>query len=349
MADLFGLSLLAIGAIALTWGFDFVNGFHDSANSISTIVATKVLSPAQAVVMAAFFEFLGVLTVGAVAATMQKGIINQDLVVAGIDSAEPLVALVVAALLGAVIWDLITWYFSIPTSSSHALVGGLLGAGGAAIGLSAINWGGTLKVVLFIFLSPVLGFVIGFVIVALVIRLMRRTHRTSSNRWFRRLQLVSSASYAFAHGTNDAQKGMGIIMLILVGSTAGWADPVTNEDPVFLWVKITCCAALALGTFLGGWRIVRTMASRITKLEPYQGFSAETGAASMLGLTAYLGIPVSTTHTISGSIMGVGSAKRISAVRWGIGRKIVYAWILTIPAAATISGIIFLFYLNFLI
>lgn len=343
MADIFGLSLIAAGAIFLTWGFDFVNGFHDSANSVSTVVATKVLTPVQAVGMAAFFEFLGVLLVGAVAATMQKGIIHQDLVVASVNSADALVALVIAALLGAVIWDLITWYLAIPTSSSHALVGGLLGAGGAAIGLAAINWDGTLKVVLFIFLSPLLGFVIGFLVVALVYKLMKRTNKTKANRWFRRLQLFSSASYAFAHGTNDAQKGMGIIMLILVGAGAA-----TESDSVFLWVKISCCLALAAGTFLGGWRIVRTMASRITKLEPYQGFSAETGAASMLGLTAYLGIPVSTTHTISGSIMGVGSAKRMSAVRWGIGRRIVWAWVLTIPAAATISGLIFLFYLNFL-
>lgn len=341
MADLFGLSLLAIMAIVLTWAFDFVNGFHDSANSVSTVVATKVLTPVQAVGMAAFFEFLGVLMVGAVAATMQKGIINQDAVIADITAPEPLIALVISALVGAIIWDLITWWLAIPTSSSHALVGGLIGAGCAAIGLAAINWEGTLKVVLFIFLSPLLGLVIGFMVVALVMKVMKRTNKTKANRWFRRLQLISSASYAFSHGTNDAQKGMGIIMLILVGATVA-----TNEDPVFLWVKISCCLALALGTFLGGWRIVRTMASRITKLEPYQGFSAETGAASMLGLTAYLGIPVSTTHTISGSIMGVGSAKRMSAVRWGIGRRIVYAWILTIPAAATISGIIFWSYLN---
>jgi len=344
MADLFGLGLLAIMAIVLTWAFDFVNGFHDSANSVSTVVATKVLTPVQAVGMAAFFEFLGVLMVGAVAATMQKGIIHQDLVVDRIPSADALIALVITALLGAIIWDLITWYLAIPTSSSHALVGGLIGAGCAAIGLDAINWDGTIKILMFIFLSPLLGFVIGFIIVAVVMRFMRRTNRTKANRWFRRLQLVSSASYAFAHGTNDAQKGMGIIMLILVGAAVA-----TNDDPVFLWVKISCCIALALGTFLGGWRIVKTMASRITKLEPYQGFSAESGAASMLGFTAYLGIPVSTTHTISGSIMGVGSAKRVSAVRWGIGRRIVYAWVLTIPAAATISGLIFLFYLNFIV
>lgn len=337
MADLFGLSLLAIGAIILTWGFDFVNGFHDSANSIATIVATKVLTPVQAVGMAAFFNFLGVLLVGGVAMTIMKGIIHDSLVLTyGIP-------LVLSALLGAIIWDIITWWLGIPTSSSHALVGGLLGAGGAIAGLTGVNWEGTLRVAAFIVISPLAGFVIGFIVVAIVIRIMKKTKRTVANREFRRLQLVSSAFYSFTHGTNDAQKGMGIIMLIL------FADGISvGENIVFDWVKISCSIAIALGTFLGGWRIVKTMASRITKLEPYQGFAAETGAAAMLLTTAHFGIPVSTTHTISGSIMGVGSARRMSAVRWGIGKRIVLAWILTIPAAATISGIIFWSYLNFL-
>ncbi len=340
MADLFGLSLLAIGAIALTWGFDFVNGFHDSANSIATIVATKVLTPVQAVTMAAVANFLGFIILGsAVAATIQTGIINQNLVTTSFG-----LELVLAALMGAIGWDLITWWLGIPTSSSHALVGGLLGAGGAAIGLDAVNWGGVEKVVAFIVVSPAVGFVAGFLIVALVMKLMRKTSRTKSNRWFRHLQIVSSFAYSISHGANDAQKGMGIIMLILAASGAALAT-----DQAFLWVAISCYAALALGTFFGGWRIVKTMASRITKLEPYQGFSAETGATIMLAATAHFGIPVSTTHTISGSIMGVGSAKRVSAVRWGIGRRIVWAWVLTIPAAATISGIIFWSYLNFLV
>ena len=340
MADLFGLSLLAIGAIILTWGFDFVNGFHDSANSIATIVATKVLTPVQAVTMAAVANFLGFVLLGsAVAAMIQTGIINQNLVNTSFG-----LELVLAALIGAIAWDLITWWLGIPTSSSHALVGGLLGAGGAAIGLDAVNWGGVEKVVAFIVVSPAVGFVAGFLIVAFVMRFMRKTSRTKSNRWFRQLQIVSSFAYSISHGANDAQKGMGIIMLILAASGAALAT-----DQAFLWVAISCYAALALGTFFGGWRIVKTMASRITKLEPYQGFSAETGATIMLAATAHFGIPVSTTHTISGSIMGVGSAKRVSAVRWGIGRRIVWAWILTIPAAATISGIIFWSYLNFLV
>jgi len=337
MADLFGLSLLAIAAIVLTWGFDFVNGFHDSANSIATIVATKVLNPVQAVTMAAFCNFLGFVLLGsAVAATIQNGIIHSDVVMASYG-----LPLVVSALLGAIIWDLITWWLGIPTSSSHALVGGLLGAGGAAAGVAAMNWEGVEKVVIFIVASPLAGLIAGFLIVALVFKLMRHVNRTKSNRWFRHLQILSSASYSITHGANDAQKGMGIIMLVLVASGAALAT-----DTAYLWVAISCYAALALGTFFGGWRIVKTMASRITKLEPYQGFSAETGAAMLLAATAHFGIPVSTTHTISGSIMGVGAAKRASAVRWGIGRRIVWAWVLTIPAAATISGIIFWSYLN---
>lgn len=337
MSDLFGLSLIAIVTIIIVWMFDFVNGFHDAANSIATIVATKVLNPIQAVSMAAIFNFLGILMGGAVAATIQKGIIDQKIV---IDYGIPLV---IAALLGAIIWDLITWWLGIPTSSSHALVGGLLGVGGAVAGISAVNWTGTMKTVTFIFVSPAVGLIAGFAIVALVIRLAFRARREWANKWFRKLQLISAAFYSFTHGTNDAQKGMGIIMMVLVISMVA-----TPEDHVFLWVAASCHAAIALGTFFGGWRIVRTMAARITKLEPYQGFAAETGAASMLAATAYFGIPVSTTHTISGAIMGVGSAKRMSAVRWGIGRRIVLAWILTIPASATISGIIFTAYLVFL-
>jgi len=334
MPELFGLSLIAIATIVLVLIFDFVNGFHDAANSIATVVATKVLTPIQAVSMAAIFNFLGILMGGAVAATIQKGIINQQIVI------EYGIPLVISVLAGAIIWDLITWWVGIPTSSSHALVGGLIGAGGAVAGIGAINWSGTMKTVSFIFISPMAGLIMGFIIVVIVIRLTMRTHRDSSNRWFRRLQLVSASFYSFTHGTNDAQKGMGIIMMVLVISAV--ASP---EDHVFLWVAVACHAAIALGTFFGGWRIVRTMASRITKLEPYQGFSAETGAATMLAATAYFGIPVSTTHTISGAIMGVGAARRLSAVRWGIGRRIVLAWILTIPAAATISGIIFTAYL----
>lgn len=326
-----------MAAIILTWAFDFVNGFHDSANSIATIVATKVLTPVKAVTMAAFFNFMGFLVIGsAVAAMIQTGIIKQNLIqeTYGLE-------LVLSALLGAIGWNLITWWLGIPASSSHALVGGLLGAGGAAIGLDAVNWAGITKVASFIVLSPAVGFVAGFAIVVIVIRTLRKYSKTKVNRWFRHLQLVSSAAYSMTHGANDAQKGMGIIMLVLVASGAA-----AITDKAFLWVALSCYTALALGTFFGGWRIVKTMASRITKLEPYQGFSAETGAAAMLFATAHFGIPVSTTHTISGSIMGVGSARRASAVRWGVGRRLVIAWILTIPAAATFSGLIFWTYLH---
>jgi PiT family inorganic phosphate transporter len=337
LADLFAIPLIAIGAILLTWMFDFVNGFHDSANSIATIVATKVLTPVQAVSMAAFFNFIGFLVIGsAVAATIQTGIIHQNLV-----SESYGLELVLSALIGAIAWNLITWWMGIPASSSHALVGGLIGAGTAAIGMDAINWSGIVKVASFIAISPLAGFIAGFLIVAFVIRALYRVNRSKVNRWFRKLQLVSSASYSMTHGANDAQKGMGIIMLVLVAS-----DAAAPTDTAFLWVALSCYAAISLGTFFGGWRIVKTMAARITKLDPYQGFSAETGAAAMLFATAHLGIPVSTTHTIAGSIMGVGSAKRASAVRWGIGRRLIVAWILTIPAAATISGIIFWSYLH---
>ena len=339
MAAFITIPLIAVVAIILTWAFDFVNGFHDSANSIATIVATKVLTPVQAVTMAAFFNFMGFVVLGsAVAAMIQTGIINQNLIKESYG-----LELVLSALIGAIIWNLLTWWWGIPASSSHALVGGLLGAGGAAIGLDAVNWAGVTKVASFIVLSPLAGFVASFLIVALVIRTLFKMRRTKVNRWFRHLQIISSASYSMTHGANDAQKGMGIIMLVLVASGAAGVN-----DKAFIWVALTCYTALALGTFFGGWRIVKTMASRITKLEPYQGFSAETGAAAMLALTAHLGIPVSTTHTISGSIMGVGSAKRASAVRWGIGRRLVVAWVLTIPASATISGIIFWSYLHLL-
>jgi len=335
--EILGLSVIAVATIILVWSFDFVNGFHDSANSIATIVATRVLTPVQAVGMAAIFNFVGILMGGAVAATIQKNIIDSQLIV---DYGLPLV---LSALTGAIVWDLITWWLGIPTSSSHALVGGLLGAGGAVAGLAAVNWTGTGKTLIFMVLSPIVGLVAGFLVVALVTRTLRRSPRTATNRWFRRLQLVSSAFYSFTHGTNDAQKGMGIIMMVLVISGLAGVD-----DHVFLWVAASCHAAISLGTFFGGWRIVRTMASRITKLQPFQGFSAETAAAAVLAATAHFGIPVSTTHTISGSIMGVGAARRLSAVRWGVGRRIVAAWVVTIPAAATISGAVFWIYLNIL-
>lgn len=332
--ELFGLTALAAITIILVLVFEFVNGFHDSANSIATIVATRVLPPAAAVGMAAFFNFLGIMAGVNVAKTIGKGIIDTELVWADYG-----VLLVFCAVMGAIVWDLITWWFGIPTSSSHALIGGLIGAGGAVASVDAIVWSGTLKTVAFIVISPAVGLIAGFCLTALVMRLARRTSRTTVNGYFRRLQLASSAFYSFTHGTNDAQKGMGVIALLLLVETV---DSPESEFFIPFWVKVACCVCIALGTFFGGWRIVRTMASRITHLDPYQGFCAETGAAAMLFTTAQMGIPVSTTHTISGSIMGVGATKNLSAVRWGVGRKIVVAWILTIPAAATISGALFL-------
>jgi len=334
--EILGLSLFAAITILMTLGFDFVNGFNDSANSIATIVATKVLSPVQAVTMAATFNFLGIIAGQEVAKTMGKGIIDTDLVW------RYGVLLVFCAVTAAIIWMLITWYFAIPSSSSHALVGGLIGAGGAVAGLDAVAWSGTLKTVAFIALSPMAGLVAAFFLTAVIMRVARRASRTQVNKGFRKLQLCSSAFYSFTHGTNDAQKGMGIIALIILIN----AGNASAEFVVPLWAMIACQSAISLGTFFGGWRIVKTMASRITKLDPSQGFCAETGAAIMLFATARLGIPVSTTHTISGAIMGVGATRRFSAVRWGVGRKIVIAWILTIPAAATIAGSLFLLLLG---
>jgi len=321
------LSLAAV-TIALVLAFEFVNGFHDSANSIATVVATKVLSPVKAVAWAAVFNFAGIYLSQAVAKTIGKGIIDQNLIL------EYGALLLFCAVMGAIIWDLITWWLAIPTSSSHALVGGLIGAGGAVWGLNAIAWSGTLKTVAFIVISPIAGLAAAFGLAVLVMWVAKKLSKAAVNRWFRRLQLGSSAFYSYAHGSNDAQKGMGIITMVLLIESGG---AFVVQD----WVMLACGVAISLGTFFGGWRIVKTMATRLTHLDPYQGFCAETGAAVMLFATARLGIPVSTTHTISGAIMGVGATRRLSAVRWGVGRRIVIAWILTIPAAATIAGSLF--------
>jgi len=331
--EILGMSVLAAITIALVLGFEFVNGFHDSANSIATIVATRVLPPVAAVGMAAVCNFAGVMIGTNIAATIGKGIVDQDLLWADYG-----VLLIFCAVMGAIIWDLITWWFAIPTSSSHALIGGLIGAGGAIAFTDAIVWSGTSKTILFIVVSPVAGMIAAFLLTILVMRLFNRFSRTTVNKYFRKLQILSSASYSVGHGANDAQKGMGIIAMLLLMEQF---DSPQVGFPIPMWVKLACCSCIALGTFFGGWRIVKTMASRITHLDPYQGFCAETGAASLLFTTAHFGIPVSTTHTISGAIMGVGATKSLSAVRWGVGRKIVIAWIITIPAAATISGILF--------
>ena len=326
------ISLAAV-TIALVLAFEFVNGFHDSANSIATVVATKVLSPVKAVGWAAIFNFAGIYLSQAVAKTIGKGIFDQSLIV------KYGALLLFCAVMGAILWDLITWWLAIPTSSSHALVGGLIGAGGAVAGLNAVVWSGTVKTIAFIVISPMVGLVTAFALTSLVMWAARRASKTTVNRWFRRLQLASSAFYSYAHGSNDAQKGMGIISMVLLIESGG-------AFVVHDWVMVVCGVAISLGTFFGGWRIVKTMATRLTHLDPYQGFCAETGAAVMLFSTARLGIPVSTTHTISGAIMGVGATRRLSAVRWGLGRRIVIAWILTIPAAATISGSLFLLLLG---
>ena len=323
--ELFSLAAITI---ALVLAFEFVNGFHDSANSIATVVATKVLSPVKAVAWAAVFNFAGIYLSQAVAKTIGKGIIDQNLIL------EYGALLLFCAVMGAIIWDLITWWLAIPTSSSHALVGGLIGAGGAVWGLNAIAWSGTLKTVAFIVISPIAGLAAAFGLAVLVMWVAKKLSKAAVNRWFRRLQLGSSAFYSYAHGSNDAQKGMGIITMVLLIESGG---AFVVQD----WVMLACGVAISLGTFFGGWRIVKTMATRLTHLDPYQGFCAETGAAVMLFATARLGIPVSTTHTISGAIMGVGATRRLSAVRWGVGRRIVIAWILTSPAAATIAGSLF--------
>jgi PiT family inorganic phosphate transporter len=322
------LSLAAI-TILVTLVFEFVNGFHDSANSIATVVATKVLSPVKAVIWAAIFNFLGIFLSLEVAKTIGKGIINEDVIF----DTGPL--LLFCAVMGAIIWDLITWWFAIPTSSSHALIGGLIGVGVAVTGTGAIVWTGTMRTIIFIVISPLAGLIAAFILSVVVMRIGRKRNRTVVNNWFRKLQLGSSAFYSYAHGSNDAQKGIGIIAMVL-------AIEAGTGFETHYWVMIACGIAISLGTFFGGWRIVKTMATRLTHLDPYQGFCAETGAALMLFGTARVGIPVSTTHTISGAIMGVGATRRLSAVRWGVGRRIVIAWVLTIPAAASIGGALFL-------
>ncbi|MDD5473052.1 MAG: inorganic phosphate transporter [Candidatus Methanoperedens sp.] len=322
-----------IFTIILALFFDFINGFHDSANAISTVVATKVLTPIRAVGMAAVGNLIGPLFFStAIAATIGKGILKIELA----PNNDILVLMIFSALVGAIIWDLITWYFGLPTSSSHALVGGLVGAGLAAIGSTSVNPAGVEKVVAFMVISPIIGMVAAFILTVFVIRAFYRVSPSKINKYFKRLQLLSAFFYSVTHGTNDAQKTMGIITVLLV------ADGSLKTFQVPLLVILAAHISISLGTFLGGWRIVKTMAQRITKLRPYQGFCAETSGGVVLAGMAALGIPVSTTHVISSSIMGVGATDKLSAVRWGIARKIVGAWILTIPATALISAFTFL-------
>lgn len=319
--------------IILALVFDFINGFHDSANAIATVVATKVLTPIKAVTMAALFNLIGPLVFGTAIATMiGKGIIDTNIITVNI---------IFSTLIGAIIWDLITWYLALPTSSSHALVGGLVGAATAAAGTGSVHASGVETIIFFMVVSPIIGLVMAFIFALLIMRAFRRSLPTKINQYFRRLQLFSAAFYSLTHGTNDAQKTMGIIAILLVAE--GISSPLgANQLPIPLWVIISCACAIGLGTFFGGWRIVKTMAQRVTRLRPYQGFAAETSSGIVLASMAAFGIPVSTTHIISSSIMGVGATDKFSAVRWGIARKIVGAWILTIPAAALISASAFL-------
>jgi PiT family inorganic phosphate transporter len=319
------LIVIAIILVALT--FDFINGFHDAANSIATVVSTRVLSPRTAVVWAAFFNFVAAFTFGtAVAKTMGTGMIRLQDVTQSV---------IVAGLLGAIAWDLFTWYFGLPVSSSHALIGGYAGAAIARAGFGVIIPRGWTKTLAFIVLAPAMGLVLGFLLMLAVSWIFYQYPPRKIDIWFRRLQLCSAASYSFAHGTNDAQKTMGIIAGTLF--TAGYL----TKFAIPFWVVLLAHAAIALGTLTGGWRIVHTMGSKITKLKPVGGFSAETAGAVTILTAAHFGIPVSTTHTITGAIVGVGSLQRLSAVRWGLAARIVWAWVLTIPASAAVAALLF--------
>ena len=315
--------VIALVVVALV--FDFMNGFHDAANAIATVVSTRVLKPYQAVLLAAAFNFLALFIFQLkVATTVGKGIVDQGVV----DH-----YLVFGALIGAISWNLITWWYGIPSSSSHALIGGLVGAAVAKAGTVSLIPAGILKTVAFIFVAPFFGFLLGALLMVLVSWLFVRTTPSRVDRWFRRMQLVSASLYSLGHGGNDAQKTIGIIWMLLI------AAGLSSHDAPPIWVVIACYVTIAAGTAFGGWRIVKTMGQRITKLKPVGGFCAETGGAMMLFVATGLGIPVSTTHTITGSIVGVGSARNVSAVRWGVAGNIVWAWILTIPCSAFIAGI----------
>jgi PiT family inorganic phosphate transporter len=320
-----GLPIL-VGLIAVALLFDFLNGLHDAANSIATIVSTRVLRPQYAVLWAAFFNFVAFAVFGLhVANTIGTGIIDPGI----IDE-----RVIFAALMGAIVWNLVTWALGIPSSSSHALIGGLVGGGLAKAGFSAMVWSGLSKTLLAIVLSPVVGFLLALVLVAIVSWLSVRSTPFAVDRAFRILQFVSASLYSLGHGGNDAQKTMGIIAVLLYSQ-----GHLGEHFSVPFWVVLSCQAAMALGTLMGGWRIVRTMGLRITKLTPMQGFCAETGGAATLFAATFLGVPVSTTHTITGAIVGVGAARRVSAVRWNVASSIVYAWVITIPASAIVAAL----------
>jgi PiT family inorganic phosphate transporter len=319
------LTVVALVFVALV--FDFINGFHDAANSIATVVSTRVLSPGKAVLWAAFFNFVAAFTFGtAVAKTVGSGMVDVNIVT---------FAVIFGGLSGAIIWDLITWYYGLPTSSSHALIGGYAGAAVAKAGFAAIIPGGWTKTILFIFLSPLLGLLLGWAIMTSIFWIFRWMPPSRVDRWFRKLQLVSAAAFSLNHGANDAQKTMGIIAGVLFA--AGYID----RFDIPFWVVLAAHAAIGLGTLAGGWRIIHTMGSKITKLQPVGGFAAETSAAISILFATQTGVPVSTTHAITGAIVGVGATRRLSAVRWGVAGQIVWAWILTIPAAFFIAALVY--------
>lgn len=314
--------------VGLVLVFDFINGFHDSANSIATVVSTKVLSPVAAVGLAAIFNFLAFLIFPLkVATTIGKGVINPEIVT---------LDLIAAAVTSAVIWNLLTWWWGLPSSSSHTLVGGLVGAAIAGNGFGSVVFSGVLKIVVFIVIAPLLGMLISYIISIIVLHLAKRSTPSGVDKHFRRLQLLSASAFSLGHGGNDAQKSMGIIWVALIA-----ANQTSKDSPIALWIVLSCQAAIAFGTLFGGWRIVKTMGQKITKLKPFEGFCAETaGALTLFGAT-HFGIPVSTTHTITGAIMGAGATKGVSAVKWGVTTKIFWAWILTIPISGIIGALLY--------
>jgi PiT family inorganic phosphate transporter len=341
------LLAIVVFLVLVALAFDFINGFHDAANSIATVVSTRVLTPLWAVAWAAFFNFISAAPVlwGVelkVAATMGKGIVHFELLKG---QGVPIVlAVVFAALMGAIVWNLLTWWWGLPSSSSHALAGGMIGATLPALGVAGLIPSGILKIASFIVLSPLIGMTLGASMMILTAWLVRKNTPARVDSWFRRLQLVSAAIFSYSHGTNDAQKVMGIISLVLYGTI--WADRaaaahMAEKFPVPFWVVLSCHAAIGLGTLFGGWRIVKTMGHSLTKLQPIGGFSAETGGGVTILALAHYGIPVSTTHTITGAIVGVGATKGTRAVRWGVAGRIIWAWILTIPAAGLVAALVF--------
>lgn len=320
--------IFAFSIIGLALFFDFLNGFHDAANAIATVVVTKTLSPKQAVLLAGVGNFVGYFIFGvAIATTVGKGVIDSSIVT---------LPLILSALVGAIIWNILTWLAGLPTSSSHALIGGLVGSAIAAVGPGALLWSGLLNVLLFILVAPALGMIGAFLFTIAILNIFRKSDRRKSNKLFKRLQLLSATMYSIGHGTNDAQKTMGIIALVL------FSGGFTSSFAVENWIIFSCHAAISLGTILGGWRIVKTMGSRIIKVRAMEGFCAETASSAVLLGTAQFGIPVSTTHVIAGSIMGVGTVEGAKKVRWVTARRIIYVWMLTIPITAAFSGITYL-------